>query len=161
VKNAMNEVVTVIRKSSQLRNAEILSQILSETYRLFLKTQYCNWHVSGPIFISLHLMFDEQQSEMFGAIDDLAERIRGLNDSVPTNFMDVSEGARPETSQGLIDYHEMIQNLAEATQEMISQISLGLIEITSSGDLFTQAMLVKRIKVHQKNLWVLQSYLAA
>jgi len=160
VKTATKKVVPSVLKSSRSRNAEILSKILSETYSLFLKTQYCNWNVKGPLFISLHFMFEEQQQEMFGAIDELAERIRGLSNSAPTNFMDVSECSRAEAHHGLLDYHEMIQNLAAATQKMILQLSQGLIEITSGGDLFTQALLVKRIKVHQKNLWVLQSYLA-
>ena len=159
--NSIQESATEFPKSAKFKNAQILSKILSETYILFLKTQHCHWNVTGPLFISLHLMFDDQCREMFDAIDEIAERIRSVGEHVPTNFLNLSEYARAEENNGHIDYQDMIGDLSEATQLMIARLHQGMNELQSCEDSVTHDLLIRRLAIHEKSLWMLQSFVAS
>lgn len=156
---AIYEMEIGIPKSAKLRSAEVLSKVLSETYILFLKTQHCHWNVTGPLFISLHLMFEDQYREMIDAIDEVAERIRSLGEYVPTNFLNLSEYVKAEENKGLIDYQGMICDLSVATQLMIAHLRQGVNEVQSGEDSATHDLLSRRLVTHEKNLWMLQSFL--
>ena len=159
--NSIQESATEFPKSAKLKNAEVLSKILSETYILFLKTQHCHWNVTGPLFISLHLMFDDQCREMFDAIDEIAERLRGSGEHVPTNFLNLSEYAKAEENKGHLDYQDTIRDLTEATQSMIARLRQGANEVQNSEDGVTHDLLIRRLETHEKSLWMLQSFEAS
>lgn len=139
--------------------AQGLSKLLADTYTLYLKTHYFHWNVTGPMFQTLHLMFETQYNELALAVDLIAERIRALGFPAPGTY---SEFARltsiPETD-GVPKAEAMIQELIEA-QEAVIRTARSLFPMVdratdeSSADLLTQ-----RMQVHEKTAWMLRSLL--
>ncbi|QDK36303.1 Dps family protein [Bdellovibrio sp. NC01] len=142
----------------RIRNADILSNLLSDSYFMLLKTQNCHWNVTGPTFKSLHQLFEEQYKELFKAIDEIAERIRGLGEYTPASFIDFSERSQIKERREHADYMDMLRDLGVSTQIMINRLRDFIRDIDTSEDSVTHDLLVRRLAVHEKNLWMIQSF---
>lgn len=133
--------------------AEGLIRLLSETYTLYLKTHNFHWNVEGPMFNTLHLMFEQQYIEIWAAVDEIAERIRTLGIYVPASFAKYDE-YNPEPKD-----IEMIKRLVEG-QEAVIKTAREVFKIAdAASDQSTVDLLTRRMEIHEKNAWMLRSLL--
>ncbi len=133
--------------------AKGLIRVLSGTYTLYLKTHNFHWNVEGPMFNTLHLMFEQQYIEIWTAVDEIAERIRTIGVYVPANFAQYSDYNPAPTDR------EMIQQLVEG-QEIVIRTAREVFKIAdAASDQSTVDLLTRRMEIHEKNAWMLRSLL--
>jgi starvation-inducible DNA-binding protein len=134
-------------------------RLLADTYTLYLKTQNYHWNVTGPMFNTLHTLFETQYAELALAADEIAERIRALGAYAPGSYaafgrLTVIGEAEPDTRAG-----DMIRKLAE-DQTLLAKSAKALIAAgTAAGDDVSVDLGVRRMQVHEKNAWMLRSHL--
>lgn len=138
--------------------AEGLTIFLADTYLLMGKTQACHWNVTGPNFQGLHTLFETQYTELFKAVDVLAERIRALDSPAPMSIESMLAQATIEEAARIPDAPGMVSMLGE-DHEALSAAAATLAE-EAEDDLATHDLLVARIAAHDKAAWMLRSHLA-
>lgn len=150
-----------IGEESRKEIADGLSRVLADTYSLYLKTHYFHWNVTGPQFNSLHLMFEQQYTELAIAVDDIAERIRALGVFAPGSYSAFAElSSIPETSE-VPSAEEMVRLLVEGN-EAVAKTARSVFPATERGtDESTADLLTGRLRVHEKTAWMLRSILNA
>lgn len=134
-----------------------LSKVLASSYALYLKTQNFHWNVTGPNFKALHSLFEEQYTELFNAIDEIAERIRTLGAYAPGSFSAYSNLSSIKDAVEILDASTMVKNLASDQITILKDIQATLDLAKNASDEATMGILVERISVHEKNLWMLNS----
>jgi starvation-inducible DNA-binding protein len=140
--------------------AEGLSQVLADTYTLYLKTHNFHWNVEGPMFNTLHLMFETQYTELALAVDLIAERIRALGFPAPGSYRDFAALSRVEDAAGRPAATEMIAQLAK-DQETVVRTARGVFALADEADdQPTADLLTQRMQVHEKTAWMLRAMLA-
>ncbi len=156
---ATPEVNIGIEPASREDIANGLSRLLADTYTLYLKTHNFHWNVKGPMFSTLHLMFETQYTELALAVDLIAERIRALGYPAPGTYSQyVKLTSIPET-EGVPIATEMIQLLVEG-QESVVRTARSLFPVASEAhDEPTADLLTQRMQLHEKNAWMLRSLL--
>jgi starvation-inducible DNA-binding protein len=139
--------------------AQGLGKVLADSYTLYLKTHNYHWNVTGPMFNTLHLMFEQQYTELALAVDQIAERIRALGFPAPGSYgayaelTSIKDDARPPSAT------QMLKNLV-AAQETVVRTSRALFPIVEqAGDEPTADLLTQRMQIHEKNAWMLRSML--
>ena len=137
---------------------EILEKILADSYGLYFKTQNYHWNVTGTEFRSLHLLFESQYTELAEAIDEIAERIRTLGPKVGP-LSKIIRLASITEADGNLDSASMLADLAKDQDNMVASLYNGLKISEQAGDEGTSDMIIQRIKVHEKNKWMLVSSL--
>ena len=148
-----------IAESSRVEIADGLSRLLADTYTLYIKTHYYHWNVTGPMFNSLHLMFENQYNELATAVDDIAERIRSLGCFAPGTYHEFSRLAAVNEDKDIPAAKNMIENLVQG-QETVVKTARSLFPIVNSGnDEATADLLTQRIQLHEKTAWMLRSLL--
>lgn len=136
-----------------------LSKLLADTYTLYLKTHNFHWNVTGPMFQTLHLMFETQYTELALAVDLIAERIRALGFTAPGSYKEFSKLSSIAESDGVPAAKEMIKQLVEA-QEAVIRTARGAFPAVEKGvDEATADLLTQRIQLHEKTAWMLRSLL--
>ncbi|MGE5657074.1 MAG: Dps family protein [Actinomycetota bacterium] len=141
--------------------AEGLSRVLADSYTLYVKTHNFHWNVTGPMFQTLHVMFEEQYTELAAAVDVIAERIRALGFPAPGSFAEFSRLSSIEETSGVPSAEEMIRLLVEG-QEAVTRTARALLpEVEKASDEPTLDLLTARMQVHEKNAWMLRSLLSA
>lgn len=149
-----------IGEQERARIAEGLSHLLADTYMLYLKTQSFHWNVTGPQFNTLHQMFETQYTELSGAVDEIAERIRALGFPAPGSFSQFSKLATIQEATGVPNATEMIRQLA-ADQATVARTARTLFPtVGDAHDEPTADLLTQRLQVHEKAAWMLRSMLA-
>lgn len=139
--------------------AQGLSNMLADSYTLYLKTHNFHWNVTGPMFQTLHLMFMTQYTELWNALDLIAERIRALGHLAPGSYKEYAKLTRIEESTGDISAKEMIRQLV-AGQEAVVRTAREVLPVAEkAGDQPTVDLLSARMEVHEKNAWMLRSLL--
>jgi starvation-inducible DNA-binding protein len=148
-----------IDETSRGEIVEGLSRLLADTYSLYLKTHNFHWNVTGPMFQTLHLMFETQYTELALAVDLIAERIRALGYPAPGTYSEYTKLSSIKETPGVPKAKEMIQLLVEG-QEALIRTARSLFPVVErvndepSADLLTQ-----RMQVHEKTAWMLRSLL--
>ncbi len=138
---------------------EALSELLANSYTLYLKTHNYHWNVTGPMFTTLHTMFEVQYGELALAVDEIAERIRALGSYAPGSYTDFQKLAKIKEETGHPKAEEMIANLV-SDQETVSASAKKVIEAGgAAGDDVSVDLGTRRMEVHQKNAWMLRSHL--
>lgn len=138
---------------------EALGNLLADSYTLYLKTQNYHWNVTGPMFNTLHNLFEEQYTDLAGANDTIAERIRALGEKSPGSFAAFSKMAKVKEETGEPDAKEMLANLVK-DQEVITASAQAVFEAAeAAGDEPTADMAIQRMQQHQKNRWMLEAHL--
>lgn len=138
---------------------ESLSVLLGSTYTLYLKTHNFHWNVTGPMFTTLHTLFETQYTELALAVDEIAERIRTLGAFAPGSYAEFSKLTTIAEANGHPKATEMISTLVE-DQTAIAEASRQVIEVAeAAGDAASVDLATRRIEVHQKNAWMLRSHL--
>ncbi len=136
-----------------------LSRLLADTYTLYLKTHYFHWNVTGPMFQTLHLMFETQYTELALAVDLIAERIRALGFTAPGSYTEYAKlSSIPETTT-VPKAEEMIKLLVEG-QEAVCRTARSIFPIIEKvSDEPTADLLTQRLQLHEKTAWMLRSLL--
>jgi starvation-inducible DNA-binding protein len=139
--------------------AEGLGRLLADSYTLYLKTHNYHWNVTGPMFNTLHLMFEQQYTELALAVDLIAERIRALGHPAPGSYKAFAKITSIEEETGVPSAEEMIRNLV-AGQETVVRTARKLFPVVDkAGDEPTADLLTQRMQIHEKNAWMLRSLL--
>jgi starvation-inducible DNA-binding protein len=137
-----------------------LSRVLADTYTLYLKTHNYHWNVTGPMFQTLHLMFETQYNELALAVDQIAERIRSLGAPAPGTYKAYSSLSSIPEEDTIPDAEAMIRNLV-AGQEAVARTARSVFPIVEGAhDEVTADLLTQRLQVHEKTAWMLRSLLA-
>ena len=136
-----------------------LSRLLADTYTLYLKTHYFHWNVTGPMFQTLHLMFETQYTELALAVDLIAERIRALGFTAPGSYTEYAKlSSIPETTT-VPKAVEMIKLLVEG-QESVCRTARSIFPVVEkASDEPTADLLTQRLQLHEKTAWMLRSLL--
>jgi starvation-inducible DNA-binding protein len=139
--------------------AEGLERMLADTYTLYLKTHNFHWNVTGPMFQTLHLMFQTQYNEIWLAVDVIAERIRALGFPAPGSYKEFAALTEIRDSNGVPNAGEMIRQLVDG-QETVVRTARSILPIAeAAGDQPTADVLTQRMTVHEQNAWRLRSLL--
>ena len=140
--------------------AKGLSALLADSYTLYLMTHNFHWNVTGPMFNTLHLMFMEQYTEQWNALDLIAERIRALGHPAPGTYKEFVKLASIKEPAGVPKATDMIRLLVVA-QEGTARTARQLLPLVSkANDQPTSDLLTQRLQVHEKTAWMLRSLLA-
>jgi starvation-inducible DNA-binding protein len=138
---------------------EGLSDLLADTYTLYLKTHNYHWNVTGPMFQTLHLMFETQYNELSLAVDLIAERIRALGAKAPGSYREFARLTSITEDEGEPNATDMIRDLL-AGQEAVVRTARKLFPIADeANDEPTADLLTQRMQVHEKTAWMLRSLL--
>jgi starvation-inducible DNA-binding protein len=136
-----------------------LSRLLADSYTLYLKTHNFHWNVKGPMFQTLHLLFETQYTELALAVDLVAERIRALGHPAPGTYAEFSKLTSIAERLGVPTAREMIRDLVEG-QEAVIRTARSLFPVVDKAhDEPTADLLTQRMQVHEKNAWMLRSLL--
>jgi starvation-inducible DNA-binding protein len=139
--------------------AEGLAKLLADSYTLYLKTHNYHWNVTGPMFNTLHLMFEQQYTEMALAVDLIAERIRALGHPAPGSYRAYAALTDIKEEDDSPDAEEMIRRLV-AGQETVVRTARSVFPLVDEAhDEPTADLLTQRMQVHEKNAWMLRSLL--
>jgi starvation-inducible DNA-binding protein len=155
----MMEVNIGIEEDTRAEIAAGLSRLLADTYTLYLKTHYFHWNVTGPMFQTLHLMFETQYTELALAVDLIAERIRALGFPAPGSYTEYAKlSSIPETTS-VPKATEMIKLLVEG-QEAVCRTARSIYAVAEkASDEPTADLLTQRLQLHEKTAWMLRSLL--
>jgi starvation-inducible DNA-binding protein len=136
-----------------------LSRLLADTYTLYLKTHNYHWNVTGPMFSSLHLMFETEYMELALAVDEIAERIRALGVRAPASYREFSALAVIAEDTDAPDATEMIRRLGK-DQEAVVRVAREVFPVAEAAhDQSTLDLLTRRMQIHEKTAWMLRSLL--
>jgi starvation-inducible DNA-binding protein len=144
------------------RRAEIgggLSRVLADTYTLYLKTHNFHWNVTGPMFQTLHLMFETHYNELALAVDLIAERIRALGLPAPGTYREFTALSTIQEEAGVPKAEEMIRLLVQAHETVARTSREAFKAAEGAGDQPTCDLLTQRMQVHEKTAWMLRSLL--
>ena len=137
-----------------------LSKLLADSYSLYLKTHNYHWNVEGPLFNTLHLMFEQHYTELATAVDEIAERIRALGVKAPGSYTAFGSLTNIEEATGDESAEEMIRQLVIG-QETVARTAREAIKAAgAASDEPTADLLTQRMQIHEKNAWMLRSMLA-
>jgi starvation-inducible DNA-binding protein len=139
--------------------AEGLSQLLADTYTLYLKTHNFHWNVTGPMFQTLHAMFELQYTELALAVDVVAERIRALGEPAPGSYGDFQMLSTITVEPGVPAANEMIRQLVAGQEAVVRTARRVFPSAEKAGDQVTMDLLTQRMQVHEKTAWMLRALL--
>ena len=136
-----------------------LSALLADSYTLYLMTHNFHWNVTGPQFNSLHMMFMDQYTEQWNALDIIAERIRALGHPAPGTYKEFVKLASIKEIEGVPKSEDMVRHLV-AAQEATARTARKLFDlVNAANDQPTADLLTQRLEVHEKTAWMLRSLL--
>ena len=148
-----------IGEKDRQKIADGLSNVLANTYTLYLKTHNFHWNVTGPMFSTLHLLFETQYDELAIAVDTVAERVRALGVYAPGSFTQFKELSTVKEETSVPSAVEMIQQLAK-DNETVSKVCREVLPLAGKvDDEPTNDLLTQRMQTHEKNAWMLRSLL--
>lgn len=146
-----------INEADRLKSAEAVRLLLANTYTLYLKTHGYHWNVEGPHFQQLHIQFMEQYTEMWTAVDELAERIRALGYYAPASYAEMSKLSSVKEETGTPDWKTMVQTLAQG-HEQVAKTARDVLRISEGvGDDATADVVAPRVTIHEKTAWMLRA----
>ena len=148
-----------IDKKDREKISKGLARLLADSYTLYLMTHNFHWNVKGPMFNTLHLMFMQQYTEQWNALDLIAERIRALDFPAPGTYKEFVKLASIHEVEGVPKATEMIRLLV-AAQEATARTARGLFPLVDkANDQPTMDLLTQRLEIHEKTAWMLRSLL--
>ena len=148
-----------IKEQDRKDIAQGLSHLLADTYTLYLKTHYFHWNVTGPMFNTLHLMFETQYNELALAVDLIAERIRALDVYAPGTYRDFAKLSSIKESESVPKAQDMIAELVAGHEAACRTARSVFPSADAASDEATADLLTQRLQVHEKTAWMLRSLL--
>lgn len=158
-KNEMSVNIGISDKDRK-KIAEGLCKLLADTYTLYLKTHNFHWNVTGPMFNTLHLMFETQYNELALAVDAIAERIRALGYPAPGTYKEYAKLSSIAEEDGVPEATDMIRKLVEGQEAVVRTARSLFPVIDAAGDEPSADLLTQRMQTHEKTAWMLRSMLA-
>jgi starvation-inducible DNA-binding protein len=138
---------------------ESLGRVLADTYILQLKTQSVHWHVVGSSFFAVHTLTELQYTELFTAVDEIAERIRALGADAPGSMAEFLKISRLKEGIGGSSDAEMVGELARVNRQMAELMRSEIDVMDDIDDYGSEDLLIRRLQVHEKSAWMLESLL--
>ena len=146
-----------ITDANRSASAQAISRLMADTYTLYLKTHGYHWNVEGPHFQQLHLQFMEQYTEMWTAVDELAERIRALGHFAPASYAEMAKLSSIKEEDGRPDWKDMVKNLAQGHEQVAKTAREVLRAAEEAGDDATSDVVAPRVTLHEKTAWMLRA----
>jgi starvation-inducible DNA-binding protein len=150
-----------IPEKGRQKIAEGLSRLLADTFTLYLTTHNFHWNVKGPMFQTLHLMFEQQYNELWLALDAIAERIRALGFPAPGTYTEYAELSSIAETAGVPEAEDMIRILVRGHEAVARTARKIFPVVDKANDEPTADLLTQRMQVHEKTAWMLRSLLEA
>ena len=151
-----------ISAGDRKRISQELSVYLADAFTLYLKTHNFHWNVTGPMFNALHNMFEAQYTEQWAALDEVAERIRALGYNAPASYAEYIALTTIKEEPGLPkapDWKEMVRQLVAGNEAVCRTARSAAETCDDADDDPTEDLLIQRLRVHEKNAWMLRSLL--
>jgi starvation-inducible DNA-binding protein len=148
-----------IKDRDREKIAQGLSRVLADTYSLYLKTHNFHWNVEGPMFNTLHLMFMEEYTELWTALDAIAERIRSLGYPAPGTGREFANLTSIEETDGVPKALDMVRLLVSGHEAVARTARAAFPAAEKAGDESTCDLLTQRLQIHEKTAWMLRSLL--
>lgn len=139
--------------------ADGLARLLADSYTLYLKTHNYHWNVKGPMFQTLHLLFETHYNELALAVDLIAERIRALGFPAPGTYVEFMKLTSIKESVGVPTAKEMIADLVGGQEAVVRTARSIFPQVNQVSDEPTADLLTQRMQLHEKNAWMLRSLL--
>lgn len=139
---------------------EALRVALADSYAVLAQTHICHWNVRGHGFFALHAAFEEQYTELFPAVDEIAERIRALGELAPGGLSGLAKIAGINEIAEDASADKMVAHLRDVNQKLVKDLAEARDLAGDGGDKQTEDLMIARMQVHEKTIWMLQSYLA-
>ena len=138
------------------KNIDALNAVLGETFRLYIQTHGYHWNVEGPNFRQLHVMFEEQYQNLWGALYEIAERIRTQGAYAPGSVADLMALATPEDMPAQ-SAEEMVTKLAAGHEALADTLRNAIETSGDAGDEVSAGILTDRLEYHEKELWMMKA----
>ncbi|MCG8601712.1 MAG: DNA starvation/stationary phase protection protein [Verrucomicrobiales bacterium] len=138
---------------------EALRQVVAESYALIGQTHVCHWNVRGPGFFSLHTAFEEQYTELFTAVDEIAERLRALGALAPGGLGNLATMAGYTEIAEDADAKAMVSHLVDLHGKLVASLQKARDLAAEADDSETEDLMIARSQVHEKTIWMMKSYL--
>jgi starvation-inducible DNA-binding protein len=151
------DINTGIAESDRTEICAGLSRLLADTYTLYLKTHVYHWNVTGTMFRSLHLMFEEEYMELRDAVDEIAERIRALGEMAPGSYGEFAKLSSVPDEAGTPEALDMVRRLVDGHEAVIRTGREVVKTAEAAGDVATADLVTTRIEVHEKTAWMLRA----
>lgn len=148
-----------INENDRKNIAEGLSRLLADTYTLYLKTHYFHWNVTGHMFNTLHLMFEQQYTELAAAVDVIAERIRALDIYAPGTYREFAKLSSIPESESVPKAQDMIRELVAGHEAVVRTARSLFPTADEAADEASADLLTQRLQLHEKTAWMLRSLL--
>lgn len=136
-----------------------LSRLLADNYSLYLKTHGFHWNVTGPMFNSLHVMFETQYNELWLANDEIAERIRALDVFAPGSYSQFAKLTSIKEEPRVPDWKGMVAQLVEGHETCVRTAREAIKLAEKAGDQPSADLATQRVEAHEKTAWMLRSLL--
>jgi starvation-inducible DNA-binding protein len=136
--------------------AEALGPVLADSYQLFIKTQGVHWNVSGPNFYGLHKLTQDQYEDLYGAIDEIAERIRSLGQIAPASYRAYGEMGRIRDAESAPTPEAQVVTLVRDNGLLCQTLRDALETAEEHDDVVTADLLTQRLSRHEQNGWMLR-----
>jgi len=153
------EIDIGISKKQREAISKELSRMLADSFFLYLKTHNYHWNVKGPMFQTLHTMFMEQYTELWNALDEIAERIRSLGYHAPGTFKEFSRLSSLQETEGSLQAEDMVRDIIVSTQLVTRTAREVFKAADDANDQPTADLMTQRMQIHEKNAWMLRSLL--
>lgn len=153
------EINISIKKADREKIGEGLSRLLADSYTLYLKTHNFHWNVTGPMFSTLHNLFETHYMELATAVDEIAERIRALGVNAPGSYKQFAELSSIEEETGTPNAEGMIRQLVEGQETVVRTARSIFPLVDGANDEPSADLLTQRMQIHEKNAWMLRSLL--
>jgi len=148
-----------LSEAARKQISEGLNKLLADSYTLYLKTHNFHWNVTGPMFQTLHLLFETQYNELALAVDLIAERVRALGHYAEASYSQFSKVTGIKEETGHPNAEDMIRQLIEGQEQVVRTARELLSKCEEVHDAPTADLLTQRMEVHEKNAWMLRSLL--
>lgn len=139
--------------------SEGLAKLLADNYSLYLKTHAFHWNITGPMFNSLHVMFETQYNELWLANDEIAERIRSLDVFAPGSYSQFAKLTSIKEESGVPEWKDMVQQLVDGHETTARTGRAVFKTADAASDQPTADLVTKRLEAHEKTAWMLRSLL--
>ena len=153
------EINISIKKADREKIGEGLSRLLADSYTLYLKTHNFHWNVTGPMFSTLHNLFETHYMELATAVDEIAERIRALGVNAPGSYKQFAELSSIKEETGTPNAEHMIRQLVEGQETVVRTARSIFPLVDGANDEPSADLLTQRMQIHEKNAWMLRSLL--
>ncbi|MBK1698269.1 Dps family protein [Rhodovibrio salinarum] len=151
----MNEAV--VQSESEQTPITVLCDVLADSYFLYLKAHNFHWNVEGPRFRSLHNMFEEHYSDLWNALDDIAERIRALGAYAPGTYAKFKARSSIKENEQIPTAEAMLDELIADNETVLRTLRASVSVAEAHGDSATADLLTERLGAHEKQIWMMRS----